>query len=226
MFLKNNVEYCTDFNLSKCARLYFLSGVSIIAYTNEAQIQATALKINHMAVGVCGLSCRLCLAFHRETKSKCLGCKSKFRMNAACTYLNCAVKKKGVEFCWECNESSSCARWKKHSEFGMLHDSFVCYQKVEDNIASIRKSGIKAFEEQEEAREKLLDSMLKEFDEGRSKSFYCIAATVLEIEELENAIRQARLKSQSLAIKEKAQVMHLLLNEVAEERNYNLKLRK
>jgi hypothetical protein len=147
-------------------------------------------------------------------------------MGAPCPYVNCAVNKKGVEFCWECPESSDCTRWQKHAQFGAAHDSFVCYQKVEDNIATIQKAGIAEFEKQQRTREGLLRAMLAEFNEGRSKSFYCIAATVLEIPDLENVLAEARQKSAGMAIKEKAQLMRSLLEGLAAEKDYVLKLRK
>jgi hypothetical protein len=68
--------------------------------------------------------------------------------------------------------------------------------------------------------------MLREFNEGRSKSYYCIAATVLEIGELEEALTQAHKNSDGLEIKERSKVLHSILDEIAEQRNYFLKLRK
>ena len=68
--------------------------------------------------------------------------------------------------------------------------------------------------------------MLAEFNEVRSKSLYCTAATVLEAEELESLLRLARQKSAGLTIKEKAQLMHSLLDKVAAEKGYVLTLRK
>lgn len=65
-----------------------------------------------------------------------------------------------------------------------------------------------------------------EFNEGRSKSLYCVAATILEIEELEGVLEKARAKSRGLEIRAKSGVMHSLLNEIAKEKNYLLKLRK
>jgi len=143
------------------------------------------IKISCVEIGICGLSCRLCPAYYRETKSKCGGCKSEYRMGAACPFHNCAVKKKGIAFCGFCEENNSCARWKKFREGGKQHDSIVCYQKLEDNIDFILKNGIEEFEKQQKIREKLLRAILVEFNEGRSKTFYCIAATILEISELE-----------------------------------------
>jgi hypothetical protein len=184
------------------------------------------MDASHVEIGICGLSCRLCPAYYRETKSKCEGCKSAYRMGAACPFHNCAIKKKGIEFCGFCDENATCARWEKHREMGKQHDSIVCYQKLEDNIAFIQKNGMEEFEKQQKTREKLVRSMLSEFNDGRSKTFYCIAATVLEIGELKSVLEEAREKSMGLDVKEKSEVMHSLLNKIAENKGYLLKLRK
>ncbi len=68
--------------------------------------------------------------------------------------------------------------------------------------------------------------MLAEFNEGRSKTLYCIAATMLEIEELENVLKKAKEKSIGLDQEKKAEVMHSLLDDVAKNKHYFLKLRK
>ncbi len=82
------------------------------------------------------------------------------------------------------------------------------------------------FEKKQKIREKLLRAIITEFNEGRSKTLYCIAATVLEIGELESVLEKAREKSNGLDIKAKSEVMHSLLTEIAENKNYLLKLRK
>ncbi len=109
---------------------------------------------------------------------------------------------------------------------GKKYDSIVCYQKVEDNIGFIEKNGVVEFEEQQKTRENLLKAMLAEFNEGRSKTLYCIAAAVLKIVELEKVLNEARAKATGLDLKAKATIMHSLLNEVAYKKNYLLKLRK
>ena len=177
-------------------------------------------------IGVCGLSCRLCPAYHRETKSKCRGCKSEHRMGAPCPFHNCAVKKKNIDFCGVCDENNTCAKWRKFRETGKQLDSILSYQKLEDNIAFIQKNGKEEFEKREKAREKLLREILSEFNEGRSKTLYCIAATVLKISELESVLENARAKTKGLEIRVKSEVMHSLLNEIAENKTYLLKLRK
>lgn len=184
------------------------------------------MNIKHTEIGICGLSCRLCPAYFRETKSRCLGCKSEYRMGAACPFHNCAVKKKGIEFCGFCEENKTCEKWRKNREMGKKGDSLVCYQKVEDNIAFIQKNGIVEFENEQKTREQLLREMLAEFNEGRSKTYYCIAATVLETKELRQALNEAKKQTQRFDLKEKSRILHSILDGIAEKKHYCLKLRK
>jgi hypothetical protein len=106
------------------------------------------------------------------------------------------------------------------------HDSFVCYQKLEDNLAFIESFGLESFEKDQIQREHLLKVMLGEFNDGRSKSYYCIAATVLKLEELENAIKTAKERSVGLDLKSKSKILHSILDQIASDKKYSLKLRK
>ena len=182
--------------------------------------------IKFPAVAACGLSCRLCPRYHTDGSSRCGGCKSPSRMGAGCPFVTCAVKKKGIELCTDCSEGESCERWARHRDSSEKSDSFVCYQKVPDNIRFIKQHGIRAFEEAQEKRCKLLEEMLAGYDDGRSKSFYCIAATVMEPEELEHALTRAESSTSGMAMKEKAKSMRRILDEIARQKSYTLKLRK
>lgn len=183
------------------------------------------MNVKYPKTGICGLSCRLCPHYHTDGSSRCGGCKTESRMGAGCPFITCALKK-GIEFCWDCNEHKTCEKWAKHRKAGKKADSFKCYQKLEDDIAFVQKNGIEAFEKTQKKRERLLREMLQEFNEGRSKSYYCIAATVMETGELEGALAEAGKNSAGSEIKERSRVLHALLDEFARKRNYVLKLRK
>jgi hypothetical protein len=184
------------------------------------------LDILYPEIGICGLSCRLCPSYRTAAASRCRGCKSPERMAVGCPFITCALKREGVEFCWDCEKSESCERWKRHRELGREYDSFKSYQKLEDDISFIRSNGIQAFDAQQRVREALLIRLLHEFNEGRSKSYYCIAATVMEIDELRSALEEAAARSESLNIKEKSRMMHAILNGIALKKGYCLRLRK
>ncbi len=182
--------------------------------------------IRYPEIGVCGLSCLLCPMYNTDTPSRCEGCKSANRMAVGCPFITCAVKKKGIEFCWDCAKSESCERWRKHRDAGQERDSFKCYRTLESDIAFIRSSGVPAFVKAQRARARLLQRMLKDFNEGRSKSMYCIAATVLSTEDLNAALKAAAERSGDMDIKGKARLLRSLLDEAAERHGLSLKLRK
>ena len=184
------------------------------------------MKIEYPEVGICGLSCRVCPMYHTAGKSRCGGCKSEFRMVVGCPFITCAVNKREIEFCWDCTEHKPCEKWSKHRESGKKHDSFKCYQKLEDDIRFIQENGVNTFETLQKTREKLLKEMLRNFNEGRSKRYYCIAATVFEVDKLQKLLNEGTKRSKGLDVKEKSKVLHSLLDSAAEKKNYHLKLRK
>jgi hypothetical protein len=184
------------------------------------------MQIKYPELGVCGLSCRLCPAYNAGAKRWCDGCKREKRKAVGCPFLTCALKRKGVEFCWDCKEHSECERWLRHRTYGKKADSFKSYQTLEHDIAFIQKNGVVQFEREQKHRELLLKEMLKDFNEGRSKSYYCIAATVLEIEELKEALTRAKKESKGLDIKGKSKILHSMLDDRAKKSKHILKLRK
>ncbi|MBM4400970.1 MAG: hypothetical protein FJ045_03360 [Crenarchaeota archaeon] len=73
--------------------------------------------------------------------------------------------------------------------------------------------------------------MISDFDDGRSKSFYCIAATLLPTVDLEVSLNKAEEKMKLEKIREddvkaKSKIFKEILNEVAEREGTELKLRK
>ena len=184
------------------------------------------MEIKYPQIGICGLSCRLCPRYQTEAASRCHGCKSQERMAVGCPFITCAIRKVGVEFCWDCRDNGSCEKWKKHREAGKEHDSFKSYQKLEDDINFIRINGIKAYDELQVTRESLLLRLINEFKKGRSRSYYCIAATVLGIDELRDALGEATAKSNLSNITDKSKLMHSILDRIALKKGYHLSLRK
>lgn len=192
----------------------------------QAQPALEKMSIQYPKIGICGLSCRLCPSYHARGPSRCAGCKSADRIAVGCPFTTCAVKKRQIEFCWNCGESKSCQRWGNHRKAGRRRDSFVCYQKLEDNIAFMQRGGVGVFEREQKTREKWLIEVLNGYDDGRSKTYYSIAATVMEIEELRTALSQAGSQSAGFGRKEKSKQLHLIQDHIAEKRHYSLRLRK
>lgn len=106
-----------------------------------------------------------------------------------------------------------------------MHDSFVCYQRLEDNIAALRTLGAEAFAESQRKRKALLRRMLAEFNDGRSRRRYCVAATVLTLDELAEVLEAAG-PSAGTDPKERARALHRALDAISERRGYTLTLRR
>ena len=99
------------------------------------------------------------------------------------------------------------------------------------NLEFIKKRGIEKFIERQKKRTGLLEEILKDFNDGRSKSFYCLAATLLEMPDLEKVLFCAKKeikinKVKTEDIKAKAKILKKILNEVAFKEEIELKLRK
>lgn len=174
-------------------------------------------------LGCCGLDCGLCPRYYTEGSSRCPGCLGPdfFNKHPSCPFITCCVKKKNLEVCVECDEFP-CVKFDGFD----ASDSFLTHRKTISNLKFVREHGIKDFIKQQKKRIELLEEMLKEFNEGRSKSYYCIVATVLEIDELKKAINEAKRNSLDLDIKGKSKIFHSILDEIAEQKKYCLKLRK
>ena len=131
-------------------------------------------------VACCGLDCGLCPMYYTKGPSKCPGCCGPDFINKhpSCSIITCCVKKRNFETCAECSEypCSKINKWDKY-------DSFISHKVSLLNLEIIKEKGIEQFLTQQKRRIKLLELMLEEFDEGRSKSFFCIATAFLTIDD-------------------------------------------
>jgi hypothetical protein len=183
-------------------------------------------------VGCCGLDCGLCPRYYTVGSSRCPGCAGPefFEKHPSCGYITCCVKKRGLEVCSQCEEFP-CSRFEPWLANCGEHDSFVTHRQVSANLDFIRTHGVDNFMKQQNRRIGMLETMLQHFDDGRSRSFYCIAATLLPIEDLEASLAKARKevvasKIKPDDIKSKAKILRGFLNVCAAGGRIELKLRK
>jgi len=183
-------------------------------------------------LGCCGLDCGLCPRYYTVGPSKCPGCCGPdfFNKHPSCSYITCCVKKKNLEVCAQCEEFP-CSKFESWLVDGGEYDSFLTHLKAYPNMNFIKEYGLEKFIELQRERIKLLQTMLKSFDEGRSKSFYCLAATLLSIGVLEKSLENSKRsikenKIESDDIKTRARILRRFLEESAAGEGVELKLRK
>ena len=173
-------------------------------------------------IGVCGLDCGLCPRYYTVGTSRCPGCCGPgfFNKRPTCSFITCCVKKKNLEVCAECSEFP-CSKFKDAEEYQSLEtSSYPPYRKIMPNLNFIREYRIKKFIEQQERRIKLLETMIENFDDGRSRSFYCKSAALLDLTTLENALDKAiqKIKTDNIKpndTKTKAKILKGILSEIA-----------
>ena len=179
------------------------------------------------SIGCCGIDCGLCPRYHTAGSSRCPGCAGPdfFEKHPPCGHITCCVKKRKLEVCSQCDEFP-CSKFESWAE----GDSFVTHLKTLSNLNSIRGEGLEEFAEQQRKRIGLLNTMLEEFDDGRSKSFYCLAATLLPVTALEESLRHAQQqikqdKVKSGDVKTRAGILRGILDDCAAKTGVELKLR-
>jgi hypothetical protein len=140
-----------------------------------------------------------------------------FHKHPSCSFITCAVRNKGLEACSQCADFP-CAKFKSEKEYEHVKESssYPPYRKVMANLKAIKEHGIEAFAKQQAKRIKLLERMLANFDDGRSKSCYCRSAALLDLAALESALdaatRQIRADRSRPTTQTKAKILRALLD--------------
>ena len=185
-------------------------------------MKQTKILKKYPTIGVCGLDCGLCPRYYTKGTSRCPGCAGPDFINKhpSCSFITCCVKKKNLEVCAECSEFP-CSKFKSYEEYQQVKDfsSYPPYKKVIPNLNFIKEQGIEKFIEQQKKRMKLLEMMIEDFDDGKSRSFFCKATAFMDIAKLEKSLDEAnkRIKTDKIKpndIKIKAKILKEILNEV------------
>lgn len=149
----------------------------------------------HPTIGVCGLDCGLCPRYYTAGASRCPGCGGPgfSEKHPSCSFITCCVRKRGLEVCGQCPDFP-CSKFKSEEEYRKLElsSSYPPSRNVLSNLRFIKEKGIKEYVKLQEQRIGLLETMIEGYDEGRSKSFFCRAAALLEPEALKGSLNKAK----------------------------------
>jgi len=180
-------------------------------------------------VGACGLDCGLCPSYHREGMSRCPGCCGPgfWKKHPGCGFITCCVKKRSLETCGECADWEGCERLARLLESAKHKDSFLSHWPIIANLTFIREHGIEEFARLETEKVEFLKSLLNNYDDGRSKSFYCTSCQLVPLEKLKEALAEAETEiTKDTGIKEKTKIVRAAISNMAENLEIGLRLRK
>ena len=137
-----------------------------------------------------------------------------------CGFVNCCVNKRGLETCADCAEFP-CKRFDKE---GSGLDSFVTHRKVFSNLDFVKLNGIELFMDKQRIRMDILTDLLNRYDDGRSKSFYCLACALLPIGKLNECRICIDSIDNSADVKDKCKKLKECILQIAEDLKIELKL--
>lgn len=182
----------------------------------------SAYQRSYPLFSLCGLNCGLCPNYHSSGASRCGGCGGENFFNASCGIMSCAARHGRLEYCFQCDEYP-CARYAGADEA----DSFITHlHQLADN-AKAAQLGLDAYCRQLEDKMALLDYLLANYNDGRRKSLFCLAANLLEAEDLRQTVERIKERTQAEdTLKQRAALAAQLLTEQAGQRGISLKLRK
>lgn len=171
---------------------------------------------------LCGLNCVLCPRYHTAGSSRCPGCGGPdfSEKHPTCAVVTCSRKHGDVQFCFECGDYPC----KKYQEQGAV-DSFISYRNVASDLAAAKKN-LAAYKKTLAAKAAALGELLANFDDGRSKGLYCLAANLLSPKALEAVLKELRKLPAGESPKERAKAASAFLGAKAAEAGVELALRK
>jgi len=143
--------------------------------------------------------------------------------NQSCAIAKCSLQHDGVEYCFLCPEFP-CDKFDGAEEC----DSFITHQRQLRDIKRAEEIGIEAYNKELTRKAEILQTLLAEYNDGRRKTFYCVAINLLPLQQIEKIMEQAANNPSldTLGIKEKSAYMVSLFQEVALQEGLVLKLRK
>jgi hypothetical protein len=173
-------------------------------------------------IGCCGIDCGLCPRFYTKGDSACPGCGGlNFKeKHPSCGFLTCCVIKNGLEVCSDCKDYP-CKRFDSEKDG---YDSFVTHKKVFINLDFIKDKGIEQFIKIQKIRIDILNDLSTNYDDGRTKNFYCISCALLPVDQLQEIYGFAHNLNNELELKEKCKLIKNFLIEIADSINIDLKL--
>ena len=171
----------------------------------------------------CGLNCGLCPRFHTDGSSRCPGCAGEgfSEVHPACGILSCC-RRKGIEYCFQC-EDFPCPKYNSVDS----SDSFITHRNQILDLEKAKHIGMEAYEAQLDEKTGILERLLESYNDGRRKSYFCLAINLLELHDINVVMEQIDKEVEpESTMKVKAAVAVRLFDEMAAQKGVSLKLRK
>ena len=128
-----------------------------------------------------------------------------------------------MEYCFEC-KNYPCEKYSHIDEY----DSFITHKRQKADLERVQNIGIKQYNLEQQEKIQILSHLLANYNDGRRKNFFCVAVNLLELSELQEAMKQIQQNDELsvLSVKEQCSYIVDILQKIADRRNIKLKLVK
>lgn len=143
--------------------------------------------------------------------------------NQSCKIAKCSLEHGKMEYCFEC-KNYPCEKYSHIDEY----DSFITHKRQKADLERVQNIGIKQYNLEQQEKIQILSHLLANYNDGRRKNFFCVAVNLLEISELQEAMKQIKQNDELsvLSVKEQCSYIVDILQKIADRRNIELKLVK
>lgn len=168
---------------------------------------------------LCGLNCGLCPMFLNKNCPGCGGGEG----NQSCKIAKCSLEHGKIEYCYEC-EKYPCEKYQHIDDY----DSFITHKQRKADFERAKNIGIEQYNHEQQEKTQILSYLLSNYNDGRRKTFFCVAVNLLELQDLQAVLIEIEHKPdmETLTLKERSAFVAGLLQDVAATKNIDLKLHK
>lgn len=170
-------------------------------------------------LSLCGLNCGLCTM---RLGGHCPGCGGGSQ-NQSCRIAKCSLAHGKVAYCHVCGEYP-CEKYEGIDEF----DSFITHKRQKADLQRAAETGIDNYNAEQKEKAEILHRLLADFNDGRKKSFFCLAVNLLPLAEIRAVMERIDGDGRigGMTQKEKSAYVAGLFQEAAKQEGTELKLRK
>ena len=174
-------------------------------------------KRDNQLFSLCGLNCGLC---SMHIGGHCGGCG---KGNQSCRIAKCSLEHGNVEYCFDCPDFP-CDKYDGIDD----SDSFITHKNQKADLEKARLIGIANYNKEQQEKIEILNMLLTQYNDGRRKTFFCVAVNLLNIADIKAILNQINENSEleSLEMKEKSAYVAMLFQNLADNQGISLKLRK